>query len=520
MAKTAGMASSWFRFGTNYSEVRSTVYALLAASGLLLALSFASTAQLWIGRAAARHRDAAVRLALGARRTHLARQFVVEALVPTAAGAELAVLDQLSVDARVFGLAVLLSAAASVLFGLVPLGSLRQPLLQGRAARERREGRTLRFLIALQVGLACALLPGAPLLAKSLAALERVDPGFRTGGLVTAYVSLPAGRYPTQALAAAYYQRLEQAFPEISLTSALPLTLGAGGNPFSIEGRPYGASGSVAQFAHAMSVSRDYLATMGIPLLAGRSFEERDFAAASAPVALINQTLAAGFWPGESPLGKRILMGAPRRGARWMTIVGVTGDVRSSALGRPPLPQIYQPFPQSPTRTMALIFAPPGDLRAVARLDPEVPPFDVASMEERVAASTVRPRVRATVFSVYGTLGFLLAGFGVYSVALYASVRRRREFAVRAALGATPAQLGAALLSGSLRPAAAGAAVGLIAAYWLAAGVRAFLYQAAPTDWPAYALTALLADGSAALAAWLGGRRLISTQPADVLRSE
>ena len=301
-------------------------------------------------------------------------------------------------------MAVLLCAGAGVLFGILPLRSLHESPLPGRgAAGDRRESRTLRFLVALQVGLSSAFIPPSLLLAKSLVALERVDPGFRTTGLFTAYLSLPAARYPTLDLAAAYYQRLEAAFPAAALTSALPLTLGAGGDPFSIEGRAYATGGTVPQFAHAMSVGRRYLSLMRIPLLAGRAFADRDFTARSEPVALINHALAAAFWPRGSPVSKRILMGAPRPGARWMTIIGVTGDVHTSALGRAPIPQIYRPFPQAPVRTMALIVASPTDLRPVASLDPQVAPYNVESMEERVADTTARPR--RSFFRVW-TAGF------------------------------------------------------------------------------------------------------------------
>ncbi len=525
-----------------FGAIQPTLYATTAASAVLLLLGLANTALLWMGRAAARRRDVMVRVALGASRTRVARQLVTEALVPSLAGGafallltlaalhalnaspqpELSTVDRFTLDYRVFAFALLLSTAAGALFGALPLRSLFRhdavALRQNRGGiSDRGETRLRAVLVALQVGLSCALLAPALLLVQSLTALERVEPGFRTNGLLTAWVSLPAARYTSPAQIAGYYRRVPG-----TVASTLPLALGPGGDPFSIEGRAYGASGTLPQFAHRISVGEHFFDLLHIPTIAGRPFEPRDFAATE-PLALVNETLARAFWPRESPVGKRILMGAPRPGAPWMTIVGIVADIHSQALDRAPLPQIFVPFSQAPTRTAAVIVedTAPADLeRALHEIDPAVPAYAARSMQNHVAQSLQLPRLRTALFTSYGLLAFALAGFGIYSVAFYAAIRRRREFAIRAALGATSRRLLRDLLSGTLRPAGVGATLGLAGAYALARAMAAFLFGTTFQNPVAYCMSAVLVLSVAALAAWLGGRGLAETGPADVLRAE
>ncbi len=538
-----------------FGSMRPTMYALAAASAILLALGLANTALLWLGRAAGRRREAAVRLALGASRGRVGGQLVMEALLPSLAGGflalalTLAALDALNAappeemvaagpvtaEYRVFGFALGLSAAAGVLFGVLPMRSLFQPGAEGPALRQDRGGigergqrRRQALLVGIQVGLSCALLAPSLMLVNSMAALERVNPGFRDRGLLTATVSLPAARYRDRGQVVGYYRRLEDELARrfqagnAAIVSRLPLGYPEGGDPFSIEGRAYGTTGALPQFAHQLPVGRDYLALMRIPLLSGRGFEDRDFAGDD-QVALVNSTLAKAFWPRESPLGKRILMGAPRPGAQWMTIVGTVADVRTSALNRAPIPQIYRPYPQAHSRTMALVVdgAAPADLEPVlGTIDPGVPAHGIETIEEHIARTLARPRFWTALFSAYGLLASAVAAFGVYSLAVYAAIRRSREFALRAALGATGARLLGALLGETLRPAAMGAALGLGGAYAIARALAALLYNASAGNATAYLTAAALGLAIAALACGIGGRRALAADPAEVLRAE
>ena len=543
-----------------YGPVRPTLYALAGAAGILLLLGLANTALLWLGRAAARRREAAVRLALGASRARVGQQFVIEALWPALTGgalalvltlaalrafnaarfAELATVDRFAVDYRVFGFTLLLSAACGILCGALPVRSLFRPGAEGGVLAQdrgsiagRRDGRARPVLIAVQVGLSCALLPPSLLLVQSLSALERVDPGFRTADLLTAYVTLPSARYRAPVEITGYYQRLEQALgawrgaANVALASRLPLGFGTGGDPFSIEGRAWGASGALPQFAHRVLVSPRYFSLLRITVVSGRTFDAHEFAG-SAEVAIVNQTLARAFWPRESPVGKRIVIGAPRPGVAWMTIVGVVADVRTEDLSRAPLPQIYRPFPQSPTPTMALIVGGPGgaaglaaDLaRVLKTADPGVPAYAAGTMQQHVAETLERPRFRTTLFTAYGLLAFALSAFGIYSMAVYSAILRRREFALRAALGASPRRMLLGMLAGTLKPAALGATTGLAAAFSIARAMRTLLYTASASNPQVYWMAGLLALTVAALAAWLGSRRELAVDPAEVLRAD
>jgi putative ABC transport system permease protein len=539
--------------GELYGTARPTMYASAIASGILLLLGFANTAVLWLGRASARRQEAGVRLALGASRWRVGQQLVIEALMPAMTGgvlalvltlvalrvlqtahlSEFSIIDQFSVDYRVFGFTMLLSAGVGVLSGTLPLRSLfrREALAQERAGISGRgEARTRRFLIAIQVGLACALLPPTVLLVESLVALERVDPGFRTADVSTALVTIPASKYRTPAQIAGYYQRLESDLRarlgagKITLASQLPLSFGAGGDPFSIEGRAFRASGAVPQFAHQIQVGDGYFSLLLSPILAGRVFDERDFSS-STDVAIVNETLARGFWPNESAVGKRILIGAPRPDAKWMEIVGVVGDVHTTQLNQAPLPQIYRPFPHAPTRTMALVVASGGGIgadleRIVRSIDSNVPLYQMKTMEQVVATSLDRPRFRTQLFTAYGLLAFALAAFGVHSLSIYCGIRRRREFALRTALGATTLGLVGMMLADTMRSASIGAVVGFAVAFSIARALSAFLYGAKASDFGAYAIAGVMAMSVAALASFLGSRPLMKIDPAMVLRGD
>ncbi len=538
-----------------YGGARATLYALAAAGVILLLLGLGNTAMLWLGRAAARQSEAAVRLALGATPRRVVLQFAIEALLPSLTGgllalaltlgalawlnaappSELATVGRFAIDLPVFGFAILLSAAAGILFGTLPMRSVIRagaggsPIAGGRGGiGARSESRARPLLIALQVAFACALLVPSLLLIQSLSALENVDPGFRVDNLQVARVSLASSRYRTGPEIAAWYQRLYDRLaawrgaPNVSMVSQLPLTFGTGGDPFSIEGRAWGASGTVPQFAHQVSVGPNYFSLARIPLHAGRDFESRDFAAPDR-VAVVNQTLAQAFWPRESALGKRIVMGAPGPHTPWMTIVGVVADVHTAELSRPPLPQIYQPFSQAPVRSMSLIVSGvdgAGLQKLVHAADSQTPAYLLETMQHHVAGTLNRPRLRTELFTSYGLIAFLLAGFGIYSMTAYSVIRRRREFALRAALGARPSQLMAAALRGILPPAALGALCGTAAAYAIARGIESSLYGVGASEGAIYALALMLALGAAAVASVLGGRDARHVAPADILRAD
>jgi putative ABC transport system permease protein len=452
--------------------------------------------------------------------------------VSAASIAELAVLDGLSIDYRAFGVSMLLSAAAGVLFGIVPLRALFRGGAEAAAlahsrgeAGARGEGRLGRLLIAIQVALAYALLAPSLLLVRSLAALEQVPPGFRTEGLLTADITLPPRTDPVR-----YADRLSAALGawrgrgNAAITSDMLLTFGAGGDPFSIEGRAYGASGTMPQFAHSLRVSEDFFPLLKLRLVSGRALESIDFVKDAPRVAVVNETLARAFWGSVSPIGHRILIGAPRPNAPWLTVVGISADIHTGALSAPPLPQIFRPLPSGPSRVLSIVVAQPATGAELARVlrdvDPDVPAYAVRTMEERIGASIQRPRFRTALYTAYGVLAFVLAAFGIYSLAMYAATRRMREFAVRAALGATAGSSFATLLGGTLRPALVGMIAGVGGGYLIARGMGTLFFRTTASDVSVYLTAAILVFAVAAVAAAIAARPVLRIRPAEVLRSE
>jgi len=518
-----------------YGRLRRPLDVLLGAVGLLLLVACANVANLLLARAAARHQEIAIRQALGASRWQLVRQMLVESALLSLCGAAAGLLlANWSLDAllaltpenlpavhlnpAVLGFSLLLALLTTIVFSLAPALRLR-PLAPS--------------LVTAEVALSLTLLIAAGLLTKSLLTLQHVNPGFRPDQLLTLRITLPRQQYPENHQTAAFYrQLLERLESTPGVTAAgvstrLPLTGGPGADPFSIEGRPYSASGPVRQVVHSQVVSPGYFRAMGIRLVAGRLLTDRD-APGAEPVVIINETMARGFWPDpkDPPLGKRIVLGAPRPGSVWLTIAGIAGDVRVAGLDRAPLPQMYVPLPQSPARSVALVLRASGDnaalaglaRAAVASLDPEQPVYDVRTMEQRRAATLAPSRFQTLLLGTFAVLALLLASAGIYGVVSYSVARRTREIGIRMALGAEPAGVRALVLRQGMTPVLVGLALGLAAALALSRVLSTLLYQVSPTD-PLIFAAAPLALALAALAAcYVPALRATRIDPVSALR--
>ena len=389
---------------------------------LLLLIACANVAGLLAARAAGRRREFAIRAALGAGRRHIARQLFAETiLLASAAGglglmlaawcvdavralrpAGLPRVEDIAVDARVAVFAAAAALVTALVFGILPAFRAARPAWQ--AGRGIVIAGARRALIVAEVALSLVLLSGAGLLARSFIRLQGVDPGFEARNVVTARLAL-LDRYSPQRAAAFFAQLADRirALPGVEAASAIsnaPLAGGRQNDPFSIEGRDF-TTASVASYLHA---GEDYFAVLRIPLLRGRAFDARD-AAGREPVAVVNARLAAGFFSGEDPLGKRIKMGAPSAPTPWRTIVGVTGDVRYRGLDADAGPQIYVPISQEPARNMTVLARTAGDPRgaspalaaAAAALDSDLPVTQLRTMEEVLADSVAGRRFQATL---------------------------------------------------------------------------------------------------------------------------
>jgi putative ABC transport system permease protein len=540
-----------------YGGMRRGLLVLLTAVAFVLLIACANVANLLLVRTSGRRREIAVRRALGAGPLRLARQLLVEGVTLSLAGGVLGLLlafwgvsalpalmpaglprlETIPLDARVLSFTLLVSLVTGLAFGVAPLveGSgrhLTEALKEGGRglAGGTRSGRLRHFLITAEIALSLVLVIGAGLLIKSFVRLTGVDPGFHAQHLITARISLPESQYREDHLVTALFHDLVErtrAVPGVqsaSVVSRLPLTGGPGGDPFSIEGRPYDASSRTPQVANQQVVGADYFRTMQIPLLAGRVLAERD----PRPVTVINQTMARGFWPAapSDAIGRRIMLGAPRPGALWFTIVGIVGDVRNSSLDAQSLPQMYVPVEHAPARSMALVIRTAGDpenvvaaVRAqIFSFVPNLPLYDVKTMAEREAVTVAQPRFQTMLLSLFAALAVALAAIGIYGVIAQSVAQRTHEIGIRMALGAQPASVLKLVLREGLIVGIAGLALGLAATLATVRLLSGLLYEVPVFD-PATLLVASVLLMAVVLAAcYIPARRAARLDPMIALR--
>jgi putative ABC transport system permease protein len=542
-----------------YGGMRRGLLVLLAAVAFVLLIACANVANLLLVRTAGRRREIAVRRALGAGRLRLARQLLVESVTLSLAGGALGLLlafwgvsalpallpaglpslETIPLDARVLSFTLLVSLVTGLAFGMAPLveGSdlrLTEALKAGGrgTAGGTRSGRLRHVLITAEIALSLVLVIGAGLLIKSFVRLTSVNPGFRPQHLITARISLPETQYRDDHLVTAFFHDLlerTRAVPGVqsaSVVSRLPLTGGPGGDPFSIEGRPYDATGSTPQVANQQIVGADYFRTMQIPLLAGRVFAGRE----SQPVAVINQTMARGFWPAapSDAIGRRIVLGAPRPGAAWLTIVGIVGDVRNSTLDAQPLPQMYVPVERAPARSMALVIRTAGDPESVIAgvraqilaFVPSLPLYDVKTMAERASATVAQPRFQTLLLGLFAALALALAAVGIYGVIAQSVVHRTPEIGIRMALGAQPVSVLKLVLREGLMVGLAGLAVGLAATLAVVRLLSGLLYDVPAFDPATFLGASLLLMAVVLAACYFPARRASRLDPMIALRWE
>jgi putative ABC transport system permease protein len=543
-----------------FGDFRPAAWLLFGAVLLVLIIACTNVANLLLTRRLARRREFAIRAALGAGGRHLFGELAAEALVLAACGGLLGVIaarwviqvlpaiaplpDQAEVrlDWRVVVFAIALVAATAVLFELAGgwWVAMRARLAATGARVVGDEARrSSALLVAGEVALSFVLLAGAGLLLKSFWQLEHVQPGFDPAGVLTMRITLPAYKYATPRQKAAFFENVTNALKQMpgiesaAVVSQLPLSGGAGGgagggDPFSIEGRPYRMNGSVPQVAAFYIASPGYFRTMRIPLLAGRMLDQRDGLDANM-VAVVSETLARGFWPNiQDALGKRILMGAPRAGARWMTIAGVVGDVRNAGLRLAPVPEIYGAEAQNGAGNMVVMARTAHDpfsiavaaRRVVSGIDPDQPVYDVKTMEQQVASGIGRDRFQAILLAVFACVGLLLAAVGIYGVLEHNISRRIPEMGVRMAIGAQRSDILRLVMIQGMAPALIGMAAGCAGALGLTRVLQYMLFDASPVDPIMFAAAAGILVAVSLVACYLPARRAMRVDPATALRWE
>ncbi len=534
-------------------DTRPTLLLLFGSAAILLLVATVNIAGMLLARAAARRREIAVRRALGAGDARLVRQLLTESLLLAVVGGVIGVVlavwgvqawrvfwenpggspALVRVDWRVAAFALGLTVATALLFGLAPAVRMSR----AATAESLRDGggmggprRLGRVLVAGEIGLALMLGIGGTLLVRSLLKLQAVDPGFDRTGVLSARVSLPEATYKEPKRVVAYYRELLREIARLpgvvaaGAGDAVPLIPGGGSFGFAIQGRPtpLPQEWPIARWA---SVTPEYFRALGIRSVAGRFIEEADDATRS-DVVLVNQAMARSFWPGQSPVGARITFEADRK--HWLEVVGVVADVRSEALAQSAKPQVYVAHAQWGDPALSLVVRSAGDplqlvgpIQAIARrLDPAIPVAEARSMEDAVGQSMVPERLRTAIFTAFASLALLLAAVGIYGVMAYLVVQRKREIALRIALGARRGDVIGGVIRQSLGLAAPGVLLGLAGALATSQALRRFLYDVPPTDPVSVLAACVIVAVLVTAAALTPARRAADTDPMSTLRSE
>jgi|HubBroStandDraft_2_1064218.scaffolds.fasta_scaffold21620_2 putative ABC transport system permease protein len=537
-------------------NVRTALLVLLGAVGFVFLIACANVASLQLTRATSRRKEIAIRVALGAGRQRLLRQFLTESVLLSLIGgavglllafealqgliawlpADLPRVSEIHVDARVLAFGLALSVLSGVIFGLAPAwhgteSRLAEALEGARGAGEERTSHRARnIFVVTETALAIVLLIGAGLLIRSFARLQQVNVGFNPAQMLTAQIGLPRAQYakPEQWISF-YRQTLERmnALPgaqEAAVAVPLPLSDSYFNLAFEIEGRPPRAK-SDSPTADFVAISPNYFHVMQVPLLRGREFSVAD--SESRPkVCAISSSLAQQLFPTESALGQRILIGYPASSSR--EIVGIVGDVKDSGLAARQSAQIYVPFVQNPfwaadiaVRSHGNPSALGGALREQIRaIDPALPVAEVRPMAEVIGSSIAQPRFRTTLLSLFGAVALLLAAIGIYGVLAYTVAQQTREIGIRMALGANPGRVLRLVLGRGLRLAGAGTVIGVLAALLLTQLLNSLLFGVSATDPLTFAAVAGLLLGVALLACYVPARRAMRVDPMVALRYE
>lgn len=543
-------------------EIRPILFVLLGAVGLVLLICCANVANLLLARAAQRQKEIAIRSAVGATRFQLIRQLLVESLVLAVLGGALGCLlafwgidlllsfkpdnlpriEQIGIDWSVLLFTAGLSLATGLLFGLAPALQTANPHLSevlkegdrgGTSSPSRHRVRDL--LVVSEVALSLVLLVGAGLLIRSFVRLLDVDPGFRSDHVLTVSIPLPTSRYPEPAQQAAFFQRLLERVRELpGIHSAGAVTdvplFGGSSTGFDVEGRPL-AKPDERPITDFRSATPDYFQTMGMALVAGRSFMFNDNAN-SPPIAVINETLAHRYFGKENPIGKRIGLSRP---TDWREIVGVIHDVRNYGLAAEVKPECYLPYLQNApdylggsASWMIMVVRtesdPLGYVAAIKetlqKIDKDQPISSIRPMTAYLALSVAQRRFNMSLLAVFAGLALVLAAVGIYGVISYSVAQRQREMGIRLALGAQPRDLLGLIVGQGMRPALFGLVAGLLGAAALTRFMASLLFQVSVIDPLVFGLVGLGLLLVATIACLIPACRALRLDPAKTLRSE
>jgi putative ABC transport system permease protein len=538
-------------------EIRLALFVLLGAVGMVLLIACANVANLSLARAAGRRREMAVRAALGAGRWRIIRQLLTESLLLAGLGClaglalawwgtdllvslappDLLNLPQVKINAAVLGFTFLVSLLTGVIFGIIPAFeaarlSLTESLKEGgKNVGGARSHRLRNSLVIAEIALALVLLVGAGLLIRSFVRLQGVDPGFNANNMLTMKVSLPGRKYDTDRKRIDFFRQAVaqmQSLPGVEAVGAvsfLPFAAPHAGTLVEIEGRPKPPPGQ-GLGTGVIVTDQNYFRTMQIPLKRGRLFTDQE-AAETRHVVVVNEAFAEKNFPGEDPLGKRVVI-YMKDDNQPCEIIGVVGDSKHMKLDAKAEPMSYWPHPELAYSGMTLVFRTQGEPPAITNaarnvirtLDPEQPVADVRTMESLIGTSVARARFNTLLLTIFAVLALLLAGLGIYGVMAYSVEQRTQEIGVRMALGARRRDVLRLVVRRGMTLALVGVAIGVAASFVLTRLMETLLFNVSATDPLTFAGIPLLLIFVALLACLIPARRAAKVDPMVALRCE
>ncbi|HWC76561.1 MAG TPA: ABC transporter permease [Blastocatellia bacterium] len=539
-------------------EIHLALYVLFGAVGFVLLIACGNVANLLLSRASVREKEIAIRTAVGASRARIVRQLMIESLLLAImggmAGAAIAFLavdllhaigteniprlNEVAVDGRVLAFTGIITMLTAFVFGLAPAirtsrVDLNEVLKDGgrtSGASGRGQQRARKILVVCEVALSSILLIGAGLLIRSYQRVTNADPGFNSHNVLSMRMTPPAVRYPTPDSIQTFYRNVTQrlkSLPQVEYAGtsySLPMsTVALAWEPIKIEGYvPRSEQDSIT--SNVRIVSPDYFAAMGISLVNGRLFDERD-TKGQPEVVIVDESMAERFWPGENAVGKR-LQRASADG--WRTVVGVIRNAREYSTEKEPPIAVYFPHEQYMARQMFLLIRTTSDpvpmtqaiTNEIQSIDPELPVFDVASMDQRLYDSFARRRFAMFLLGLFAVIALLLAAIGIYGVMAYSVNQRTHEIGIRLALGAGPRQILTLVLKQTSLLAAIGLVIGVGGAVALTRLMSSLLFGVSATDAVTFVIAPILLAGVSLLAGYLPARRAARVDPLIALRRE
>ena len=542
--------------------VRPAMLMLLGAVVFVLLIACVNVANLLLARAEVRHRETAVRAALGASFGRLARQFITEGVVLSLVGAVGGVLlaygglrllvttnagmiprvQEIALNGKVLLFTLATCVFTGIFFGLAPLAQVATWNLHdslksapGRSTATAAAQWFRRALVVGELALAMVLLVGSGLLVRGFWKLLQENPGFEAHGLLTMRSSLVQAVYPDNKSLVAFWARVQEqmsALPGVrsaTLVSGLPPARRINANDTEIEGIVKGPDAPIQNVDYWQTVGDGYFETMGVPLIEGRTFDKRD-ADGAPPVIIINQAMAHHFWGSQSAIGRRIRPGFQDP---WRKVIGVVADVKNAGLDRPAGTELYFPFHQMNTagfglRSIYVILRTNGDPTSLARgavavihdIDPALPVAGVRTMDEVLTVAESQPRFLTLLLTLFSGVAMTLAAIGIYGLIAYSVTQRTQELGIRMALGAQPRDVLRLILGYGMGLTAIGVVVGLAVAFSLSRAMSSLLFGVSPTDPATFAGVALLLATVALAACYVPARRAMRVDPMVVLRYE